>query len=280
MDLHLSEHREMLARRLMELRQGLGPPLAAATADASGKAGAAFENARLFAAVVQQALSGILSLLNDLSQKTVSREHIFKKYRRLGHAVFACEDIGQLEASTVDGLVKGLEARYAAVAAVEGGVTGGLSILGPAALAACIAADATALIALNLRAVGEFATYYGFDIDLPQERLYALNVLLLASSWSDTSKELVLAELAAIARQTAAKKTWAELEKHIAVLAARRIAKRLSIDLTKAKLAQVVPVVSIVVGSGFNAYYTRKVCQEAPRLYRQRFLLAKGGLES
>ena len=44
---------------------------------------------------------------------------------------------------------------------------------------------------LNLRAIGEYATYYGFDIGRQEERLFALNVLGLASSPSDAAKAVV-----------------------------------------------------------------------------------------
>ena len=50
-------------------------------------------------------------------------------------------------------------------------------------------------------------------------------------------------------------------------------------DLTKAKLAQVVPVAGAVIGGGFNAYYTDKVCKAAFYLYRERFLAEKYGVD-
>ena len=49
--------------------------------------------------------------------------------------------------------------------------------------------------------------------------------------------------------------------------------------LTKAKLAQGVPIMGAVVGGGFNAYYTARVCDAAYHLYRERFLAEKYGAE-
>ena len=46
--------------------------------------------------------------------------------------------------------------------------------MNPIAGAAAIAADVTALLGLNLRAVGEYATYYGFDINKQEERLLSM----------------------------------------------------------------------------------------------------------
>lgn len=57
----------------------------------------------------------------------------------------------------------------------------------------------------------------------------------------------------------------------------QQIAKALSIRLTKAKLAQIVPVAGAAVGGGFNAYFTAKVCDAAYFLYRERLLAQKYG---
>jgi len=51
---------------------------------------------------------------------------------------------------------------------------------------------------MNLRAIGEYATYYGFDIHKQEERLFAMNVLGLASSPTDASKALAMAQLVRI----------------------------------------------------------------------------------
>ena len=137
--------------------------------------------------------------------------------------------------------------------------------------------DIPALVTLNLRAIGEYATYCGFDVSTQQERLFAMNVLGLASSPSDASKTLALAQLVRIGQDVAQQKVWKQLEQHAFVILLQRIAKALGIRLTKAKLAQAVPILGGVVGAGFNAYFTSKVCDAAYFLYRERFLAAKYG---
>jgi hypothetical protein len=140
-------------------------------------------------------------------------------------------------------------------------------------------ADVAALLALSLRAVGEYASYCGVDISSQAERLFALNVLALASSPTDSAKQIALAQLIRIARDVALKKAWKDLEQHAFVQAMQQIAKALSIRLTKAKLAQVIPVAGAAIGGGFNAYYTAKVCDAAFYLYRERFLAEKYGVD-
>src|SRR3989442_13668690 len=81
---------------------------------------------------------------------------------------------------------------------------------------AVIPADVVALMSLNLRAVGEYATYCGFDVSSQEERLFALNVLAYASSPTDASKQIALAKIVRIARDVALRKAWKDLEKHAA----------------------------------------------------------------
>jgi hypothetical protein len=109
--------------------------------------------------------------------------------------------------------------------------------------------------------------------------LFALNVLGLASSPTGASKAVAMAQLVKIAKEVAQKKTWKDLEKHVFVQIVQRIAKTLSIRLTKAKLAQVIPAAGAAIGGGFNAYYTSKVCDAAYFLYRERFLARKYGAD-
>ena len=47
--------------------------------------------------------------------------------------------------------------------------------------------------------------------------------------------------------------------------------------MTKDKLGQFVPYGGAIVGGGFNAYFTNKVCDAAYFLYRERFLATKYG---
>ena len=115
---------------------------------------------------------------------------------------------------------------------------------------------------------------------MQHERLFALNVLALASSPNDAAKGVAMAQLVKIAREVAQKKAWKDLEKHAFVQVIQHITKALGIRLTKGKLAQVVPGVGAVVGGGFNAYYTDKVCDAAHFLYRERFLAEKYGDDS
>lgn len=223
--------------------------------------------------VIKKAVQGLTTICNDAAQWSVRPEAIFEEFRKAGHEnVRSHSDIVNLPLEDVDKVVGWLAAKYKGIAAAEGAGAGAVGAVG-------LVVDIPALIALNLRAVGEYAAYYGFDTTRQEERLFALNTLGLASSPTDASKALAMAQLVRLAQDVAKKVTWNELEKSVFVKLVQEIAKALGIRLTKAKLAQAIPMVGAAVGGGFNAYFTSKVCDAAYQLYRERFLARKHGAE-
>lgn len=242
------------------------------------KAGAAVMKVPGLSYAIEKSFTGILGIINDGTQWSVRPESILKEYENTTSAKVTClRDVYDFDLSTVDRCIGWLDTKYEGLALVEGAAAGGTSVLSPAAALVAIPADITALLALNLRAIGEYATYCGFDVSLPEERLFALNVLTYASSSTDQSKQIALAQLVRIAKDVALGKTWKDLQNHLFVQAVKQIAEALSIRLTKAKLANVIPAAGAVLGGGFNAYYTDKVCKAAFYLYRERFLAEKYG---
>ncbi len=220
--------------------------------------------------VIEKAIGGTISTLNDFSQWTVRPNAVYEEYQKNKFHVTSRQEIYHLDLQDVDTTIGYLGAKYKGLAFTEGGVAGATAIYG-------IVPDILALIVLNQRAIGEYATYCGFDVSNQQERLFALHVLSYSSSPNDLAKELAMSQLIKIAKQVAQKKTWKQLEEYAFVNIVKIIAKALAIRLTKAKLAQVVPVAGALVGGGFNAYYTNKVCETAFNLYRERFLAEKYG---
>ena len=223
--------------------------------------------------VIEKAIGGLVGLLTDLAHWTVRPEAIYEEYRKAGFDhIKTSSDIFSLDLEDADRVNGWLGAKYKTLTSAEGAVAGYFGLPG-------IPPDIIALITLNQRAIGEYATYYGFDISSQQERLFALNILGLTSSPKDASKQVAMAQLVRIAQDVAKKKAWKDLERHSFVKIMQIIARSLGIRLTKAKLAQIIPVTGAVVGAGFNAYYTDKVCDAAFHLYRERFLAEKYGAD-
>lgn len=224
-----------------------------------------------FGFALKKAIEGLASVCNDAAQWSVRPNAIFEEFREAGHhEVNSHDDLVKLDLSDIDKVVGWLGAKYKGIALVEGAGAGAVGAVG-------LIVDIPALIALNLRAIGEYAAYYGFDTTRQEERLFAFNVLGLASSPTDASKTLAMAQLVRISQDVAKKATWEQLEKNAFVKVIQEIAKALGIRLTKAKLAQAIPIMGAAVGGGFNAYFTMKVCDSAFYLYRERFLAQKYG---
>lgn len=227
---------------------------------------------------IEKTIGGLVTLLNDAAQWTVRSEAIYGAYRDNGFTnVKSASDIHKLDLADVDKMIGWLNTKYTSGAGAEGGVLGIPGTINPVAGAAAIAVDVAAIVAWNLRCIGEYGTYCGFDMSSQAERLFALNVLAYASSPTDSSKNVAMAQLTKIAQEVAKKKPWKQLEKNAFVVIIKKIAEALGIRLTRAKLAMIIPGVSIAVGVGFNAYFTAKVCNAAYYLYRERFLAQKYG---
>ncbi len=223
--------------------------------------------------VITKSISGLTTICNESAQTTIRFQAIYDDISSKSEfMVKQLNDIEKVNLQVLDKTSSGLLPKYVAIAATEGGGAGALGLPG-------MVVDIPSLILINFRAIGEYATYYGFDIELQEEKLYILNILSLASAPTDQAKHVAMAQLAKIATQVAKKQTWKELEQFFFVNMIKKIAEALGIRLTKAKLAQAVPVVGAVVGAGFNAYYTEKVCNAAYFLYRERFLARKYNLE-
>ena len=222
--------------------------------------------------VINGALAGTVDILGDAAAWTVSPGPVYGEFRKAGHSVHQHTDIFNLDLEQIDAVVGWLDTKYKGLAFTEGAAAGAAGVHG-------LIIDVPALITLNLRAIAEYATYYGFDVASQRERLFAMHVLGLASSPSDAAKMSVMAQLARIAADAAKKKAWKDIEKEALATVIKEIAKALGVRLTKAKLAQAIPIIGAAVGGGFNAYYTARVCDAAYHLYRERFLAEKYGAD-
>lgn len=154
----------------------------------------------------------------------------------------------------------------------EGAAAGAGSLGGPGVGAAALAADITALTTVACRAAAHHAAVYGYRVETPAERALALAVLNGATSPTDLAKQTALANITKISTAIAKKKTWETLEGFALVKIIQEAAEKLGLNLTKAKLAQVVAVIGVVVGGGYNAWYMTRVGEWSYWTYREHAL--------
>ncbi|MFQ5571308.1 MAG: EcsC family protein [Rhodothermales bacterium] len=219
---------------------------------------------------IDNVVSGLLQLTNEIMHDSVWREAIYKEYQKAGLNVAGPEDFRKLALEDIDRSVNGLNTKYRALTAAQGAAAGYAGVAG-------VLPDVLGLVALNLRAVGEYATYCGYDVSQPSERLYALQILNVVSQPSDETREEALVPVSSVSHSIARHQTVQTVEQVAVSGAIRGVAKALGARLTKVKLTQVLPMTGAFIGGGFNAYYTSKVCDAAFYLYRERWLIAKYG---
>jgi len=195
---------------------------------------------------LENVVAGLLDLVNEITQDSV-----FDR---------PPQDIHNQDLEDVDRSMAELPDKYVALATAEGAATG-------LAGAAGMVPDILSLVAITMRAAGETATYCGFDITRPEERLEVLRVLDTAASSGDARKQIVV---------TPAMRTASRVARH----QTSQLLEQIGLKLTEKKLAQLIPLAGAVVGAGLNYLYTRNVCTTAQNHYRERFLLRKyGGIE-
>jgi len=220
---------------------------------------------------MENVITGLLELTNEITQDSVWTDGVLRDYRGRGHMISDIRDVHAYDLEVVDQVMTGLDKKYIGLASVEGAATG-------AAGAAGIVPDLVALVALNLRAAGEYATYCGYDITDPAERIYALQILDHVAQPSSNTKNVTLSPAVRTAARVARQQSTQILEQVGAGNVVEALVRRLGMNLTEKKLAQMVPVTGALLGGGLNYLYTTKVCRACHFIYRERFLDSKYGL--
>ena len=115
---------------------------------------------------------------------------------------------------------------------------------------------------------------------LPEEELFALQVLGLGMTVGTGEKVIALASLSRLTQDMMRRATWTQLDQHVLVKVIDRAFASLGLRLTQKKLAQVVPVAGVFISSGLNLVLVRRVHAAAADAYRLRFLTEKYRLQS
>lgn len=177
--------------------------------------------------------------------------------------------LGWTIGSAAEGAASSIAVTGAEVSAtVSGGVTASVAI-------GAIAADVATTMAVMGRSIGVVASTYGYDVGLPEEELFALGVMSLASASTLSGKTSAMASLSRLTQQMMRRAAWAQLGRHWLVNAIDHAYKALGFTLTKKKLAQAVPVAGAVLNFGVNAGLVNRTFRRAEAAYRLRFLSEK-----
>ena len=237
-----------------------------------------------------KAAQGLMDFTMGNGIRSVTLAGSIKRHQKLGHFVREPADFLQLDLRQCDEVLPNRKRLHEVVAIAEGAaaslvitgawvsttVSGGTTA---SVVVATVAADSVAVMAGLGRVVGEVAVSYGFDPNLPEEELFALQVVGLGMAVGSGEKAIALASLSRLTQDMMRRATWTQLDKHVLVTVIDRAFASLGLKLTQKKLAQVVPVAGVFISSGLNLVLLRRVQTAAVDAYRLRFLTEKYGLE-
>ena len=250
------------------------------------KAGEALMNAPQIGDALKQATERTLLILSDAANWTLDVQDTIEAYRTgsdvEGATIKKLEDIANLPIVVVDNHVKLLKSKYVALMSAQGVSTGMAGWVG-------IPADVLGLMTTNLRAISEYATYYGFDMSAKNEQLFAMSLLGLATLHSakerqaalddifdivqsDVESDLLIGESLKGNKKDPEALALNQINEEVMSRVLRQTATKVATNLVKTKAAQVIPALGAVVAGGVNASYTARVCEAAFQCYRERFL--------
>lgn len=239
---------------------------------------------------IQKSLAGLHTAFVERGLNSVSPATIFATFAAEGVDVSSYDSIRELDLKHCDRSVPKRKEKYVALAAGQGAATSlavtgatvsstvsGGTTLGVAAGA--IVVDVTAVLVGMGRIVAMVAAHYGYDVRDPEEQVFASGVLSYSSAGNAAEKAASLAALSRLTQDMMRRATWKQLQRHQMVNVIQTVVTSLGFNLTKKKLAQVVPVVGAVVNGGLNARLAQNTFNRAQTAYRLRFLTEKYGLD-
>lgn len=270
---------------------GLRPLRAAqrAIGRASDRASAFIDDHERVSAVIDTALTpleGLNRILTDAATATVRDQGVVRRAQRKDASISALSDIRARDLSVPDSLIGKPGLRYGVALGAEGaasalaitGLTVSSTVSGGTTLVVAVgavAADVVTNLGAAARVVAVIATSYGYDLNEPDEQLYASGVLSYGSAGSAAGKTASLAQLSRLTQTMMRHATHEELSKFVVVKVTQQVFKALGFKATHQKLAQAVPVVGAVYNAGLNATAIQQVVARAQHAYRLRFLTEK-----
>jgi hypothetical protein len=224
---------------------------------------------KVAARAVEAVLPALSRAMNDVAHWRIDNGAL-ARIRRAGGDIARLADVQRLDLSVLDRAARPIRTRYVPSMAAQGATAGAFGAPG-------MVIDLPLLVLWNLRAAGEHGTHYGFDLGFVHERLWAGQLLVLGAGGSQAVRAGAILNLQQIAVTAARGAGWRELEQFVVVGVLRRMARVLGVELTRQRLVRILPVIGAGVAAATNATLTRRTCDAAYFLYRERFLIDKYG---
>jgi hypothetical protein len=208
--------------------------------------------------------------LNEVSLASMRRESVFRAFTQRSIEVDELEDIRTLGIDQINESIGGLATKYQSMGAALGATSGMFGIVGAVI-------DIPVFFMTAMRAIGEYATYFGFDMEDPTEREYALLVLATAATVTDAGRQQALIEVTRTNVRLATEQDLERKEKQLSSTLLKRVAQAVAIRFVKGRIGRFFPLVGTVVGGGYGLLFLSDVCKTAYALYAERWLMKKHG---
>ena len=253
------------------------------------------------AAIADKTSSAVLGLVEKTTaaaESSVRRERIVKAYRRAGNDVECLEDIRNLNLAEIQLVRPHLKVGYAVVTATEGAVssifaTGGAvaallglgiaSAPGIGVIMGAIGLDIATFLASSARLVSHTAAYYGYDTKDPAEKLFSAMVLSQAIAPRSKADDHAVEKATSmrvfnkVVRKLTKRGSMESVGNNALTASVNSLFAALGAHLVGMKMAQILPIIGIIVGMVLNASLIRTIGVSADNLYRERLLLERYG---
>jgi hypothetical protein len=143
------------------------------------------------------------------------------------------------------------------------------------AIVGAFAADAAFVLGLASRSVGHVSLFYGYDPEVPAEKLFVMSVVNAGTATSASAKTAAMADISRLTQALVRGKTWAVLNDSMVARVSAQFAKAFGFRLTKKGLGKVVPAAGILIGGTLNWTTLEGIVDAADIAYQRRFLLEK-----
>lgn len=237
---------------------------------------------------ISSAVLGLVEKATSAAESSVRRERIVKAHRRAGNDVECLEDIRNLDLAEIQLVRPHLKVGYAAVTATEGAVAAilGLGIAsapGVGVIAGAIGLDIATFLASSARLVSHTAAYYGYNTKDPTEKLFSAMVLSQAIAPRSTADDHVVEEKTSmlvfnkVVRKLTKRGSMESVGNNALTASVNSLFAALGARLVGIKMAQILPIIGIIVGMVLNASLMRTIGVTADHLYRERLLIERYG---
>ncbi|MGP7818445.1 EcsC family protein [Niallia sp. 01092] len=208
-------------------------------------------------------------LFNSTFQKNVS-EKIMQTARLFNEEIFSLEDMNKLTLDQLNFIVKEQIARYRMLAFGQGCTTG----IGKSSL---LLTDILAILVINLRAIQVIASIYGRPAISPYEIMAVLKVFHAACLPKELQGEAWIELMEDLYKQDYFYKGKEEIvDESTFLLLVKQSVKLLCIYFFSKKSS----TIGMIVGSGANYQFTRKITEFTHKYYQKSYLLLKDMEES